>query len=166
MSKVKETEAAKVKETNAKVKETATENIDVLDSYKNNALRTVDEMSKYQPQYAQSISNLQQEYLQITKETITITFAIQKSWYASMRNPYMSVTVPYAEQFKKQSDEATSQAFQVFGTANKLALDSIKITKENIKLYTKTYETMNEYNANLAKSWADYFNSTQRQYSK
>ena len=43
MAKVKETETAKVKET-------AKENIDVLDTYKQNALRTVDEISKYQPQ--------------------------------------------------------------------------------------------------------------------
>ena len=95
-----------------------------------------------------------------------MTFAIQKSWYANARNPYMPATVPYVEQFKKQSDEATSQTFQVFGSANKLVLDSLKITKENIKLYTKACETMNEYNANLAKTWADYFTSTQRQYSK
>ena len=123
-------------------------------------------MAKYQPQYAESISNLQQEYLQITRETITMTFAIQKSWYASVRNPYMPATLPYAEQFKKQSDEAASQAFQVFGTANKLAIDSLNVTRENIKLYSKTWETMNEYNASLAKTWSDYFTSTQRQYSK
>ena len=61
-----------------KSRETATEN-DVLDTYKQNALRTIDEMSKYQPQYAQSISNLQQEYLQATKDTINRSFAIQKS---------------------------------------------------------------------------------------
>ena len=95
-----------------------------------------------------------------------MTFAIQKSGYANVRNPYMPATVPYAKQFEKQADEATPQAFQVFGTANKLALDSIKITNENFKLYTKACETMNEYNANLAKTWADYFTSIQRQYSK
>jgi hypothetical protein len=167
MAKVKETETAKVKETEtAKVKGAQTENVDALDTYKQNALRTVDEMAKYQPQYAESISNLQQEYLQITRETITMTFAVQKSWYASVRNPYMPATLPYAEQFKKQSDEATSQAFQVFGTANKLVLDSFNVTRENIKLYTKTCEAMYEYNANLAKTWSDYFTSTQRQYSK
>ena len=120
----------------------------------------------YQPQYAELISNLQQEYLQVTKETITMTFTIQKSWYRNARNPYMPASAPYAEQFKKQSDEATAQAFQVFGTANKLAIDSLNVTRENIKLYSKTSETMNEYNANLANTWSDFFASAQRQYSK
>ena len=40
-----------------KSKENTTENTEVLDTYKQNLLRTVDEISKYQPQYAQSISN-------------------------------------------------------------------------------------------------------------
>ena len=159
MAKVKESETAKVKESER-------ERLDDLGACQQNMLRTVDEISKYEPQYVQSISILQQESLQITKETITMTFAIQKSWYANARNPYMPATVPYAEQFKKQSDEATSQALKVFGTANKLALESINITRENIKLYTKTCETMSEYNKNLVKTWSDYFTSIQRQYSK
>ena len=147
-------------------KETASENANALDAYKQNMLRSVDEVSKYQPQYAQSISNLQQEYLQITRETITMTFTIQKSWYANVRSPNMPSTIPYAEQFKKQSDEATSQAFQVFATANKLAIDSLNVARENIKLYGKIWETINEYNANLANTWTEFFTSAQRQYSK
>src|SRR4029079_4697093 len=128
-----------------KSRETATEN-DVLDTYKQNALRTIDEMSKYQPQYAQSISNLQQEYLQATKDTINRSFAIQKSWYASTRNPFVPATVPYADQSKRQSDEVTAQAFHMFGTANQLAIESLNTASENVKLYSKTFVTMNEYN--------------------
>jgi hypothetical protein len=149
-----------------KSRETATENIEILDAYKQNMLRTVDEMSKYQPQYAQSISNLQQEYLQVTKETINRTFAIQKSWYGNARNPYFPATVPYAEQYKKQSDQVTSQAFHVFGTANQLAIESLNAARENVKLYGKTCETINEYNANLANTWSNFYTSAQKQYSK
>jgi len=149
-----------------KTRETATENVEILDSCKQNMLRTIDEISKYQPQYAQSISNLQQEYLQVTKETVNRTFAIQKSWYGNARNPYTPATVPYAEQFKKQSDEVTSQAFHVFGTANQLAIENLNAARENIKLYGKTWETMNEYNANLANTWSNFYTSAQKQYSK
>jgi len=148
-----------------KSRETATEN-DVLDTYKQNALRTIDEMSKYQPQYAQSISNLQQEYLQATKDTINRSFAIQKSWYASTRNPFVPATVPYADQSKRQSDEVTAQAFHMFGTANQLAIESLNTASENVKLYSKTFVTMNEYNENLANTWSNYFTSAQKQYSK
>ena len=150
----------------SKSKETATENVEVLDTYKENMLRTIDEVSKYQPKYAQSISNLQQEYLQATKEAINRSFAIQKSWYRNVNTPFAPVTLPYAEQFKKQSEEVTSQAFHVFDTANQLAVENIDAARENIKLYSKTFDTMNEYNENLANTWSNYFTSVQKQYTK
>ena len=146
-----------------KSRETATENVEMLDTCKQNMLRTIDEISKYQPQYAQSISNLQQDYLQVTKESINRTFAIQKSWYKNTaRNTFTPIASPYAEQFRKQSDEATSQAFHVFDTANRLAIDSLNASRENIKLYSKTVETVTEYNANMANTWSNFFTSAQK----
>ena len=150
----------------SKSKETATENVEVLNTYKENMLRTIDEISKYQPKYAQAISNLQQDYLQVTKESINRTFAIQKSWYGKQSNAYFP-TVPsaYAENYRKQSEEFTSQAFHVFDTSNQLAIDSLNASWENIKLYNKTVETVIEYNANMADTWSNYFTSAQKQYS-
>jgi hypothetical protein len=150
-----------------KSRETATENVEMLDTCKQNMLRTIDEISKYQPQYAQSISNLQQDYLQVTKESINRTFAIQKSWYRNTaKNSFTPIASPYAEQYRKQSDEATSQAFHVFDTANRLAIDSLNASRENIKLYSKTVETVTEYNANMANTWSNFFTSAQKQYVK
>ena len=149
----------------SKSKETAIEN-EVLDTYKENMLRTIDEISKYQSKYAQAISNLQQYYLQVTKDTITKAHSIQKSWYGNVRNPYFpTVPSPYAEQYRKQSEEVTSQAFHVFDTSNQLAIDSLNASRENIKLYSKTVETVIEYNGNMADTWSNYFTSAQKQYS-
>ena len=150
-----------------KSRETTNENVEMLDTCKQNMLRTIDEISKYQPQYAQSISNLQQDYLQVTKESINRTFAIQKSWYRNTaRNSFTPIASPYAEQYRKQSDEATSQAFHVFETANQLAIDSLNASRENIKLYSKTVETVTEYNANMADTWSNFYTSAQKQYVK
>ena len=150
-----------------KSRENVAENAELLDTCKQNMLRTVDEISKYQPQYAQSISNLQQDYLQVTKETINRTFAIQKTWYRNTaKNSFTPMEGPYAEQYRKQSNEATSQAFHVFDAANQLAIDSLNASRENIKLYSKTVETVTEYNANLANTWSNFYTSAQKQYVK
>lgn len=150
-----------------KSKENASENVEMLDVCKQNMLRTVDEISKYQPQYAQSISNLQQDYLQVTKESINRSFAIQKSWFGNTaRNSFTPSVAPYAEQYRKQSNEATTQAFHVFDTANQLAIESLNASRENIKLYSKTVETVTEYNANIANTWSNFFTSAQKQYVK
>ena len=150
-----------------KTRENVAENVELLDTYKQNMLRTIDEISKYQPQYAQSISNLQQDYLQVTKESINRAFAIQKSWYRNTaRNSFTPMEGPYSEQYRKQSNEATSQAFHVFDAANQLAIDSLNAGRENIKLYSKTVETVTEYNANLANTWSNFYTSAQKQYVK
>lgn len=150
-----------------KSRENVAENAEVLDTCKQNMLRTVDEIAKYQPQYAQSISNLQQDYLQVTKETINRTFAIQKTWYRNTaKNSFTPMEGPYSEQYRKQSNEATSQAFHVFDAANQLAIDSLNASRENIKLYSKTVETVTEYNANLANTWSNFYTSAQKQYVK
>ena len=150
-----------------KTRENVAENAELLDTCKQNMLRTVDEIAKYQPQYAQSISNLQQDYLQVTKETINRTFAIQKTWYRNTaRNSFTPMEGQYSEQFRKQSNEATSQAFHVFDAANQLAIDSLNASRENIKLYSKTVETVTEYNANLANTWSNFYTSAQKQYVK
>jgi hypothetical protein len=149
-----------------KSREAASEGVDILDTYKQIMLRTIDQISKYQPQYAQYVSDLQQEYLQMTKETITRTFAIQKSWYGSATNPFTPIAGPYAEQYRKQSEAVTSQAFHVFDTANQLAIDSVNASRENIKLYSRTVETVTEYNANLANTWSNFYTTAQKQYSK
>ena len=150
-----------------KSRENVAENAELLDTYKQNMLRTVDEIAKYQPQYAQSISNLQQDYLQVTKETINRTFAIQKTWYRNTaRNSFTPMEGAYSEQYRKQSNDATSQAFHVFDAANQLAIDSLNASRENIKLYSKTVETVTEYNANMANTWSNYFTTAQKQYVK
>ena len=46
----------------------AQDSSEIFDTYKKGVLKVTEELSKFQPQYAQSFSNLQQEYLQMTKE--------------------------------------------------------------------------------------------------
>jgi F0F1-type ATP synthase membrane subunit b/b' len=45
----------------------AQDNSEIFDTYKQEVLNVTEEISKLQPQYAQSISKLQEEYLQVTK---------------------------------------------------------------------------------------------------
>ena len=52
--------------------------LNIYDSVKENLLRTVDEMAKAQPQYYQSISNLQLDYIQTAKNIIQTAVSAQK----------------------------------------------------------------------------------------
>ena len=107
---------------------------DIFDTYKKGVLKITEELSKFQPQYAQSISNLQEEYLQLTREFVDIVFAAQRNWIAgnitSMGTTFPRWTyTPYAEQFRTQSSEITAQASSIFDTSNQLAMNALNESK-------------------------------------
>jgi uncharacterized protein YoxC len=68
--------------------------------------RVVDEVAKAQPQYSQSISNLQLDYIQAIKSTFQNTLAAQKNIADargfSSNTPF---TDRYIEQLRKQINE-------------------------------------------------------------
>lgn len=164
-----------------KNKETSTiaqESSEIFDTYKQGVLKVTEEVSKFQPQYAQSISNLQQEYLQLTKEFVNKVFAAQRNWAGSNvtsttnttfpYSPYTPYTpyssyAPYAEQFRRQSNEITAQALSVFDTSNQLAINAINAARENVKLYGKAMDAVTEFNNNVTDAWSSFYSSAQRQ---
>ena len=85
--------------------------VDVYDTTKDNLIRTVDEFAKVQPQYSQSISNLQLDYIQTTKNMIQTTLSAQKALASNLNVP----SVPYGEVFIRQSNEMTNNAIRSVG---------------------------------------------------
>ena len=156
-----------------KPKETAQSNpisqdsSEIFDTYKQAVLKVTEELSKFQPQYVQMISNLQQEYIQLTKEFVNKVFA-QRNW-AGSNVTSTSTTIPtstyapYVEQFRIKSNEIAAQALSVFHTSNQLAMNALNIAMENMKLYRKAVDAMMEFNNNVTNAWSSFFTSAQRQ---
>ena len=158
----------KAKETTTTTSTIAQDSSEIFDTYKQGVLRVTEGVSKFQPQYAQSISNLQQEYLQMTKEFVNKVFAAQRNWAGSSNVTSTSTTfptstyAPYAEQFRRQSNEITAQALSVFDTSNQLAINAINAARENVKLYGKAIDAVTEFNNNVANAWSSFFSTEQR----
>ncbi len=146
----------------------AQDSSEIFDTYKQGVLKVTEEVSKFQPQYAQSISNLQQEYIQMTKEFVNKVFAAQRNWagstVTSTNTTFPSSTyAPYGGQFRRQSNEITAQALSVFDTSNQLAINAINAARDNVKLYGKAMDAVTEFNNNVASAWSSYFTSAPRQ---
>jgi hypothetical protein len=160
------TDTNKIKE-NTTTSTIAQDSSEIFDTYKQGVLRVTEGVSKFQPQYAQSISNLQQEYIQMTKEFVNKVFAAQRNWagsnVTSTNTTFPASTyAPYAEQFRRQSNEITSQALSVFDTSNQLAINAINAARENVKLYGKAIDAVTEFNNNVAHAWSSFFSTEQR----
>src|SRR6476620_3684541 len=158
-------------DTTTKAKETANtiaqDSSEIFDTYKQGVLKVTEEVSKFQPQYAQSISNLQQEYIQLTKQSVDKVFAAQRNWAGSNVTSTSttfptSTYAPYAEQFRRQSNEITAQALSVFDTSNQLAINAINAARENVKLYGKAIDAVTEFNNNVADAWSSFYSSEQK----
>src|SRR5215475_4025633 len=88
----------------------------VYDSVKENLLRTVDEMAKAQPQYYQSISNLQIDFIQTAKNIIQTTVSAQKQLLGN--NWTIPSSGPYTEQLLHQSNQITNSTIRAVDVNN------------------------------------------------
>ena len=147
----------------------AQDSSEIFETYKQGVLKFTEAISKFQPKYAEAISRIQEEYIQLTKEFVDKVFAAQRNWVGGNVASTTGTTVPswtytpYAEQFKRQSDQVSAQALSVFDTSNQLAINAINAARENVKLYGKAMDAVTEFNNNVANAWSSFYSSAQRQ---
>jgi hypothetical protein len=133
---------------------------DIYDTVKNNFLRSIDEIVKVQPQYSQSISNLQLDYIQTIKNTIQTTISAQKQLIGGLN---IQLAAPNTELFTKQSNEITNNAIRAVAINNELIINAFEAARENLKIYNRTVDSVTEFNTNVGKAWTSLF-SVQQQF--
>ena len=142
---------------------TTTGSSEIYDTVRENVIRVIDEMVKVQPQYTQSISNLQLDCIQTMKNTVQTVFSVQKQFAGNL-----NFTVPgtYTEQFAKQANEFTSNLIRTVGTNNQLTINALDAARENVKIYSRTVDAITEFNTNVVKAWTSLYSAQQQQYFK
>jgi hypothetical protein len=135
----------------------------VYEAINQSVTRVVDELAKAQPQYSQSVSNLQLDYIQAVKNTIQNTIAAQKH-IADVKgfNSNIPFTGQYAEQLRNQINEVTNNIVRAVQTNNQVAVNSLDAARDNIRIYTRTSDAILEFNSNVAKAWTSYFSVPQQ----
>jgi hypothetical protein len=134
---------------------------DVSDIVRDNALRIVDEVAKVQPQFAQSISNLQVDNIQTVRSMIQTAFANQKQFIQHAPN------IPQASQVSEvvanQSTEITNSIIRSIGIFNQLGVTALDSAREHVNIYKRTVDAVTDFNNNLLNAWTSYGNSQQQQ---
>jgi hypothetical protein len=136
---------------------------EVFDTVRENVVRVIDEMAKVQPQYSQSISNLQLDYIQTAKNTIQTVFSVPKQLAGNL-----NTTVPgtFTEQFAKQANEFTNNLIRTAGINNQLTITALDAVRENAKIYDRTVDAITEFNTNVVKAWTSLYSAQQHQFFK
>src|ERR671914_1285162 len=144
-----------------KITTTATRANEVNDIVRDNALRIVDEVAKVQPQFAQSISNLQLDNIQTVRSVIQTAFANQKQFIVHAPN------IPQASQVSEvvanQSTEMTNSIIRSVGIFNQLGITALDSAREHVNIYKRTVDAVTDFNNNILKAWTSYWNLQQQQ---
>ena len=140
----------------------STEAANVYDTAKQNYIRIVDEFTKAQPQYTQSISNLQLDYVAAAKNTIQNMISAQKMLASNGNVPI--VTPPYTDEFVKQSNEITENIVNAVRINNQLTVNAINAATENFRTINRTIESVTEFNNSTAKAWNSFLTVQRQQF--
>jgi hypothetical protein len=140
----------------------STEATNFYDTVKNNYIRIVDEITKAQPQYTQSVSNLQLDYIAAAKNTIQNMVSAQKMLASNGNVPI--VTPPYTDEFVKQSNEITENIVRAVRINNQLTVNAINAAAENFRTLNRTIESVTEFNTSAAKAWNSFLTVQQQQF--
>ena len=144
-------------------KKTANRTAEINDSIRDNTLRVVDQFAKDQPQVVQSVSNLQHDTIEASKNMFRTAFDTNKQAASGLN---VSVPSQVSEQIAKQSNEITNNFVRTTGIYNQLVINALDAARENTKIYSKTVDAFTEYNTNILKAWTSFWAAQQQQFTR
>lgn len=118
----------------------------IIETVQNSLFDITNEIAKVQPRYAQSFSNFQGEYIEATKMAIQTLSNFQSSLVKFSWINFDNRSSFYTDQIKNQVTTLTENIIKTFDIWNQITLDSIDISKENIKIYTEAMTAMDTHN--------------------
>jgi hypothetical protein len=126
----------------------------LYDTVEQNSIRIVDEFTKTQPQYIQSISNLQHDYVAAGKNTIQNMVSLQKMLASNVNFPI--VTPQSTDEFVKRSNEITENIVSALRINNQLTVNAVNAAAENFRTFNRTFDSVKEFNTSAAKAWNSF----------
>ena len=140
----------------------STEVTNLCDTATQNCIRILDESTKAQPQYAQSVSNIQLDYVAAAKDTIQNIGSVQKILATNVNFPI--VTPQYTDEFVKRSNEITENIVNALRINNQLTVNAINAAAENFRTFNRTIDSVTESNTRAAKAWNSFVTTQQQQF--
>ncbi len=125
---------------------------DVFSVYQENVDKLFNGIKQSVPQYHQSITNVQQEYLQAYENIVDSTINLQKEY---VKKAGIAANIPEAS--LKVINDTTEEFVKATSIQNQVALATIDATQQNIKTFNDNAKSFADLNRNILKSWISVF---------
>jgi len=136
-------------------KTTSTTSKDIFDVYKGSFEKIKGHVEKVTPQYLQSFTNLQQEYLGVWTNVVNSALAIQQQ-YADKMGLNTNVTEP----INRVVQESTDEIIKAFDVQHKIVHTALDATKQNLRTINENATAFAELNRNIVNSWLSAWTKT------
>jgi len=132
--------------------ETTTNPKDVFSVCQENVDKLFNGIRQSVPQYHQSITNVQQEYLQAYENVIDSTITLQKEY---VKKAGIAANIPEAT--LKVIHDTTEEFVKAASIQNQITLATIDATQQNIKTFNDNAKSFADLNRNILQSWISAF---------
>ncbi len=125
---------------------------DIFSVYQQNVDKLFNGVKQSVPQYHQSITNVQQEYLQAYENIVDSTITLQKEY---VKKAGIATNIPEAT--LKVIHDTTEEFVKAASIQNQVALATIDATQQNIKTFNDNAKSFADLNRNILQSWISAF---------
>jgi len=125
---------------------------DMFSVYEENVDKLFSGIRHSVPQYHQSITNVQQEYLQAYENIVDSTIALQKEY---AKKAGIATNIPQAT--LKVIHDTTEEFVKAASIQNQMTLATIDATQQNIKTFNENAKSFTDLNRNILQSWITAF---------
>jgi len=125
---------------------------DVFSVYEENVDKIFSGIRHSVPQYHQSITNVQQEYLQAYENIVDSTITLQKEY---AKKAGITTDIPQAT--LKVIHDTTEEFVKIASIQNQMTLATMDATQQNIKTFNDNAKSFADLNRNILQSWISAF---------
>ncbi len=125
---------------------------DMFSVYQENVDKIFSGIRHSVPQYHQSITNVQQEYLQAYENIVDSTITLQKEY---AKKAGIATNIPQTT--LKVIHDTTEEFVKATSIQNQITLATIDATQQNIKTFNDNAKSFADLNKNILQSWITAF---------
>ena len=137
--------------------ESQTNELDINEVVKKHFELYFQEVEKVMPQYFQSFTKLQENFMSAWKKTVNSSIKLQQE-YTKKANVETNIPQEYANIIQSIAEEY----IKAKNIQNQTVLSALKVTGNNLQNHDNSFESVVEFNKKFLDYWANFYSNNKQ----